>query len=201
MVFIKVPVASCIAVHKKKMADAVRALLIRAYGWEPATLIRPPPHAIFLGGVDPITETPFDVVAHERRGIAREPTLIISFGDPAHIEIMKYGASVWQRSHDVEWLTYSVYDHPSYTDAFRIAILDAVQAIERHERERKESCIFVHCYMGISRSASALILYLMRNTDMSLRNALEFLRWCRPCVNPNIGFLHELTTLEDLIQR
>jgi len=50
--------------------------------------------------------------------------------------------------------------------------------------------------MGISRSASVAALYLMRNSDMTLRSALEFLRWCRPCVYPNFGFLCELVALE-----
>jgi len=164
-----------------------RALFERAYGWEPATLVCSPPHAVFLGGVDPFTETPVDVAP-------RAPTLVVSFGDPAHVELLRRSRSEWPDG--VEWYAAEIFDHPSYASRFRALALEAVETMERHRRSRRTSCIFVHCYMGISRSAAVVALFFMRVARMTLREALTALRWCRPCVCPNVGFLSELVALE-----
>ncbi|ALH06767.1 dual specificity protein phosphatase [Port-miou virus] len=55
--------------------------------------------------------------------------------------------------------------------------------------------VLVHCMMGISRSASCVIAYLMLKKEMTFMDALSLVRRKRPCVSPNPGFLKQLQEL------
>lgn len=61
--------------------------------------------------------------------------------------------------------------------------------------ERKEA-ILVHCEAGISRSASIVIGYLIRERKMILKEALSFIQKRRPCIWPNGGFMEQLENLK-----
>lgn len=52
--------------------------------------------------------------------------------------------------------------------------------------------VLVHCYVGMSRSVSLCIAYLMRFHHMRYREALDYMVDCRPCSSPNIKFRMDL---------
>eukprot|EP00746_Dinoflagellata_sp_MGD_P050747 gnl/MRDRNA2_/MRDRNA2_227059_c0_seq1.p1 gnl/MRDRNA2_/MRDRNA2_227059_c0~~gnl/MRDRNA2_/MRDRNA2_227059_c0_seq1.p1 ORF type:complete len:182 (-),score=34.04 gnl/MRDRNA2_/MRDRNA2_227059_c0_seq1:62-580(-) len=52
--------------------------------------------------------------------------------------------------------------------------------------------ILVHCASGVSRSASIVIAYLMREEGLSYATALESVRGIRSIVFPNSGFTQQL---------
>jgi predicted protein tyrosine phosphatase len=52
--------------------------------------------------------------------------------------------------------------------------------------------VLVHCYAGISRSATIVIAYIMITLNMVYDDALQFVRSKRPIVNPNSGFEQSL---------
>ena len=56
--------------------------------------------------------------------------------------------------------------------------------------------VFVHCYAGVSRSASILIAYLMKAKKMKFDEALNLLKSKRSKVNPNAGFVLQLKAYE-----
>lgn len=60
--------------------------------------------------------------------------------------------------------------------------------------------VAVNCYMGLSRSASVVIAYLMTKHDMSLERALGFVKKSRK-VRPNEGFVRQLKDLELSLKR
>ncbi|XP_041350315.1 uncharacterized protein LOC121369354 isoform X2 [Gigantopelta aegis] len=62
------------------------------------------------------------------------------------------------------------------------------------------SKVLVHCKMGISRSASTVIAYLMKENRWSLEKALEFVQEKRGVINPNSGFREQLTTYEGMLK-
>uniref|UniRef100_A0A0D6QZK1 protein-tyrosine-phosphatase n=1 Tax=Araucaria cunninghamii TaxID=56994 RepID=A0A0D6QZK1_ARACU len=66
------------------------------------------------------------------------------------------------------------------------------------ERGRREGAILVHCFAGISRSASVVTAYLMKTERLSQEDALESLRQCSNCVCPNDGFLEQLKMFEEM---
>ncbi len=56
--------------------------------------------------------------------------------------------------------------------------------------------VLVHCYAGISRSASIVIAYLIRHKKMTLSEALNLCQSKRTQVQPNIGFMTKLKLFE-----
>ena len=60
--------------------------------------------------------------------------------------------------------------------------------------------LFVHCEVGVSRSATLVIAWLMRTEAMSFFDALSRVRSKRFQVLPNIGFASQLQRLEHELQ-
>lgn len=56
--------------------------------------------------------------------------------------------------------------------------------------------VYVHCYAGVSRSATLVIAYLMCYSEMSLKEAMRTLRRARPAICPNTGFMQQLEVYE-----
>ena len=52
----------------------------------------------------------------------------------------------------------------------------------------KGSGVLVHCYAGVSRSATIVIAYLMQEKNMNFDEAFQFASKRRPLIFPNIGF-------------
>lgn len=59
--------------------------------------------------------------------------------------------------------------------------------------------VVVNCYMGLSRSATCVIAYLMMKQNMTCRQALEVISQGRK-VRPNPGFLQQLSELEHTLR-
>ena len=55
--------------------------------------------------------------------------------------------------------------------------------------------VLVHCAAGISRSASVVIAYLMMTHGMTLDEAYQYVKSRRSIVQPNPGFMQQLSTL------
>lgn len=56
--------------------------------------------------------------------------------------------------------------------------------------------IYVHCYAGISRSASFVIYYLIKFHKMKFDEAFKYVREKRVCIQPNPSFVEQLKYLE-----
>ena len=56
--------------------------------------------------------------------------------------------------------------------------------------------ILVHCQLGISRSTSCVIAYMIKYMGYTAMNALDFIKKKRPQVMPNFGFLQQLMVFE-----
>ena len=56
--------------------------------------------------------------------------------------------------------------------------------------------VYVHCAMGVSRSASCVLMYLMKMFKVTFEQALEFVRERRSVVDPNDGFKKQLQEFE-----
>ncbi len=59
---------------------------------------------------------------------------------------------------------------------------------------------YVHCWAGISRSATAVLAYLMKYLDMTMMQAYLFVKRCRPIIHPNRGFLQQLRRFEQKLR-
>ena len=56
--------------------------------------------------------------------------------------------------------------------------------------------ILVHCQLGISRSTSCVIAYMIKYMGYTAMDALDFIKKKRPQVMPNFGFLQQLMNYE-----
>ena len=56
--------------------------------------------------------------------------------------------------------------------------------------------MLVHCNLGISRSSTLILAYLMKIYNATLYEAYKFLRSRRPIISPNLGFLQQLVDYE-----
>jgi protein-tyrosine phosphatase len=65
--------------------------------------------------------------------------------------------------------------------------------------EQNES-VLVHCYAGVSRSSTIVIAFLMKEFNLTLREALEHVVDKRSMIHPNMGFFMSLTQLEKEIR-
>lgn len=66
--------------------------------------------------------------------------------------------------------------------------------IENNER------IVVHCHAGVSRSATAVIAYLMKTSRLNLAEAMKFVQSKRHIVCPNFSFMGQLRSYQDDLQ-
>eukprot|EP01084_Bolivina_argentea_P068507 124709_1 len=58
------------------------------------------------------------------------------------------------------------------------------------------NCVFIHCQMGVSRSASVLLAWLMKSKKYTLVDAYKLCQKCRPYIHPNDGFFEQLIKYE-----
>jgi len=63
--------------------------------------------------------------------------------------------------------------------------------------KEKNVNVFVHCVQGISRSATLIVAYLIAKENMTLKEALEFVKSKRAIISPNSGFMEQLKEFEE----
>ncbi|XP_072519317.1 protein phosphatase Slingshot homolog 3 [Salminus brasiliensis] len=68
-----------------------------------------------------------------------------------------------------------------------------------NEARKSGQAVLVHCKMGVSRSASTVIAFLMKQQGWPLDYALNHVRERRPIVQPNDGFLRQLHTYSGIL--
>ncbi|CEP14805.1 hypothetical protein [Parasitella parasitica] len=73
----------------------------------------------------------------------------------------------------------------------------AVQAIDDSKRHHEP--IYVHCKAGKSRSAAAILAYLVLSENWTLKKAYRHIAKARPNISPNIGFVAELMKMEESV--
>lgn len=57
--------------------------------------------------------------------------------------------------------------------------------------------IYVHCWAGVSRSATIVLAYLIMVNKMEMKDAWEMVKQRRPCLSPNEGFKEALWKLSE----
>lgn len=89
---------------------------------------------------------------------------------------------------DIEYLSFPIYDSP-YTNISKYfdECIDFIKTSKGN--------VLVHCAMGISRSATIVIAYLIIEKKMSYTEAYLYLKNKRNIINPNEGFQKQLIKL------
>lgn len=61
----------------------------------------------------------------------------------------------------------------------------------------ENAAVLVHCAQGISRSATIVAMFLMKQYDISFCESVDFLKKQRNVVEPNQGFIEQLRNFEN----
>jgi len=64
---------------------------------------------------------------------------------------------------------------------------------------KRNEGVLVHCQMGVSRSATLIIAYLMKKENLLKDAAFKIVSINRPIINPNAGFIKNLVDWENLL--
>ena len=59
--------------------------------------------------------------------------------------------------------------------------------------------VLVHCFAGVSRSATCVIAYMMQERKLSFQEAFAYVSKRRPIIFPNMGFQRQLQEFENLL--
>lgn len=68
-----------------------------------------------------------------------------------------------------------------------------------HHCRRNHSKCLVHCKMGVSRSASTVIAYAMKEFGWPLEKAYNYVKQKRSITRPNAGFMKQLSEYEGIL--
>ena len=98
--------------------------------------------------------------------------------------------SAYPESYD--YLRVIINDQP--TEKIHLFFGDVVEFIRRHHSLGHS--VLVHCQMGISRSATLVIAYLMIDGHKTLGEAFQQVKSVRQQIDPNDGFIKQLRELE-----
>lgn len=94
--------------------------------------------------------------------------------------------SCYFEDQDMDYLKISVLDDGA--SSIRPYFDEFLAFIDKHRGEK----VLVHCYMGSSRSATLVLLYLVKYQGMTVDDGLQYLKDKRPFVNINERFLQEV---------
>jgi protein-tyrosine phosphatase len=96
---------------------------------------------------------------------------------------------------DIKHLALFAHDIPNYD----ISVLFP-QALKFIDENLETGNVLVHCFAGVSRSATVAAAFLMLKHGMSLNMALDLLKEKRDVVSPNPGFLAILRSFEHQVK-
>ena len=99
----------------------------------------------------------------------------------------------------IESFTYYKYD---WYDNFKFNILDNLDIIvdQIHEVIKQNLNVLVHCKMGLSRSVTVIIAYLMKYNNMKFDEAYNFIA-VKKFIDPNVGFIKQLRIYEEKLSQ
>ena len=81
------------------------------------------------------------------------------------------------------------------SESFQDDLIELVNDMHKLINEENKK-IFVHCLMGSSRSATVILLYMMKYLDLELDVAYNKLKEIRPTINVNTTFMNQLREIK-----
>jgi len=133
---------------------------------------------------DPICSKVTDYLYMGSETVASDREKLASFGITHILNVSHQCPNFFQDDQTLTYKKFPLLDNPSEDIS---AIFN--QAIEFIESAcAKNGRVFVHCQMGVSRSASICMLWIMKATRCSFEEASDLIKLIRPISRPNAGF-------------
>lgn len=118
---------------------------------------------------------------------------VIGFCYPS--EHAYYRSTLKSKDHQpdgIEYYPFPIQDDPGELISYRFRNISDLIACHIQANQS----VLVHCYMGVSRSTTFVLAYLMRSKGMSYEHAFQYVQKRRPIINPNPGFIAQLKIYE-----
>ena len=91
------------------------------------------------------------------------------------------------------YLFFDINDNPS--ENIKAIFNQCFEFIDKNVENNKN--VLVHCQMGISRSTTIVIYYLMKKNNIKFQDAYDIVKNKRSVANPNFGFVFQLKQEEN----
>ena len=92
----------------------------------------------------------------------------------------------------VNYLFFDIDDNPR--ENIKCIFKECYDFIDKNVKNNKN--VLVHCQMGISRSTTIVIYYLMKKNNINFEEAYNIVKEKRGVTNPNYGFIEQLKSLK-----
>ncbi|BFZ10652.1 hypothetical protein BsWGS_13691 [Bradybaena similaris] len=100
--------------------------------------------------------------------------------------------NTFEHEHNFRYLQIPISDH--WSQNLSSFFPQAIQFID--EARTSQKGVLVHCLAGISRSVTITVAYLMSRQNMSLNEAYDHVKLCKPNISPNFTFMGQLLDFE-----
>lgn len=158
-----------------KIRETIYPIYYNHNAWEADLIV--PESNIWLGGL----QSACDRSALKARNITRIITAVYDINP------------IFPDDPEIIYLKIPVLD--SVTEEISPHFIKAINFIQ--ESVNNKHGVLVHCIYGISRSSTLMCAYLMKKHAMTVNRSVNFVKEKRKQVNPNSGFLLQLSTIED----
>jgi len=99
--------------------------------------------------------------------------------------------------HEDKGITYfKIWVRDETSDCLSGHFQKAYEFISEVIHQQKEGGVLVHCALGKSRSATLVIMYIMKKFSWDFNKALDYVKSRRAIISPYDGFVNELKELE-----
>ena len=123
---------------------------------------------------------------------ATDKKMLKELGITHIVDIQNY---TFSKIDNIKYLRVPIYDSPDED------IIDKINEVNTFidNAIKSKGKVLVHCQMGISRSSSFIISYLMKTYNCSFDKVYDFVKNKRSTVYPNIGFVLQLQKYQDIL--
>ncbi|KAH9500808.1 Dual specificity protein phosphatase 6 [Bulinus truncatus] len=100
--------------------------------------------------------------------------------------------NMFENEKNFKYLQIPISDH--WSQNLSVYFPEAIRFID--EARNNQKGVLVHCLAGISRSVTVTVAYLMSRANMTLNEAYDHVKNCKPNISPNFTFMGQLLDFE-----
>ncbi|KAG7093972.1 hypothetical protein E1B28_007602 [Marasmius oreades] len=121
---------------------------------------------------------------------AQDSSQLSRLGITHVISVLEFDVQIPEFIHEGNRMHIRIADRPD--SDILIHLEKTTEFIRMAIKENKDNCVLVHCFQGVSRSATVVCAYLVATAGMRAMQSIGFVQSKRKVVCPNNGFRQQL---------